>query len=528
MSVEEKIGQLFLVYFVGPTLSDDLRQMINDYHVGGILFFRVSDNIQSLNQVAQLIDQAQTQATTHGAKIPLFVGIDHEGGTVMRLRNEATLFPSNMAVGATWNYANAAEMARVSAQELKALGINMNLAPVVDVNNNPANPVIGIRSFGSSPQEVTKFGQAMIESYQSNGIIATAKHFPGHGDTSIDSHFGLPIISYDEAHLEQIELQPFRQAIQSNIAAIMTAHVLLPTYEPSSDLPATLSSNVLEGLLRQKMGFKGLIVTDSLGMGALTQQYRIEESAVRAFQAGADVLAFGPDSQNGSMEQRLAHQKLLDLVNSGQISTERLDQSVRRILVAKANGNVLNWQATQNKQLNTLIRTAENSESARRIAQQSITLVKDDPGLIPLPAEQSVLVIWPTNSGDLASALSQYHSNVQSLQVSVNPTAEEIQLAQQQAANASSVVIATVNMSYYPGQVELVNALIGHAPIITALGSPYDLMQIPNVPTYLATYGHINASVDALAQVLAGVYSPTGRLPIDLPGLYSLGHGLTR
>jgi beta-N-acetylhexosaminidase len=526
MTLEEKVGQLFLVFFIGSDLSSELKQMINQYHVGGILLFNISDNIRSLSQVAQLINDAQSEAVNHGAGTPLFVAIDQEGGPVVRLSQGATIFPSNMAIGATGSPEDARRMAEVTAVELKALGINMNLAPVVDVNNNPDNPVIGVRSFGSSPEQVAELGKVMVETYKTNGMIATAKHFPGHGDTAIDSHLALPVIPHELARLEAVELVPFQASIQAGVDAIMTAHVYVSAVEPSSGLPATLSPRVLRGLLRDRLGFQGLIVTDSLGMGALDQTYGSAEAATLAFQAGADVLAFGADPGHTSAEQRLAYQRILSLFQSGSIPQSRLDESVRRILLTKARYGLLDWEPVDVKEVPQKVGVSEHLQSARLVAQDSITLVRNDEGLLPVGPDRSVLVIWSLGAEDLGGALRVYHPNLQVLQLSINPSPDEIELASRHAEGASVIVVGTINARRHPGQVQLVNALAGHPSVVVALGEPYDLMSFPDIPAYLASYGDVPVSLDALAQVLFGLAQPEGHLPVDLPGLYPLGYGM--
>ena len=311
MSVQEKVGQLFMVYFEGPALSAPLRQMIEDYHIGGVVLFAIAGNIESTTQVANLINDAQATAVQSGAQVPLFVSVDQEGGPVVRLTDGFTVFPSQMAVGATASVTQARRMATVTAQELKALGFNMNLAPVLDVNNNPDNPVIGLRSFGSSPEQVAALGTAMIEAYRAQGMVATAKHFPGHGDTAVDSHYGLPVVPHDRAHLDSVEFPPFRAAIVADVPAIMTAHVLFPAIDPSAGRPATLSSLVLQDLLRKEMGFDGLIVTDSLSMGALANLVGATEAAQLAFRAGADLLAYGADIGHAPAESLAAYDRLI-------------------------------------------------------------------------------------------------------------------------------------------------------------------------------------------------------------------------
>jgi beta-N-acetylhexosaminidase len=312
MTLEQKVGQLFVVFFDGTEYADPLDRTIRELNVGGIILFE--PNIGSLEDTATLINSAQRTAMQHGALIPLIVAVDHEGGLINRFGDKLTWFPSNMALAATHSLDHARAEARVMAEELSTLGINMNLAPVMDVNSNPDNPVIGIRSFGSNPEDVARLGAAMIDAFQANGIIATAKHFPGHGDTSVDSHNVLPVIPHDRTRLDTVELVPFRAAIEADVDAIMTAHIALPEIEPTPGLPATLT-----GLLREELGFNGLIATDSLGMGALDQTFGVTEASARAFQAGADLLMYGADPGHTPAEQYAAYQNLLALLRDGTI-----------------------------------------------------------------------------------------------------------------------------------------------------------------------------------------------------------------
>ncbi len=528
MTLEEKVGQLFLVFFEGPEVSDDLRQMIDDYHVGGLVLFGIAGNIVSLSQVAALIGQAQTEAVTHGAGVPLFIAIDQEGGAVERLGEEATVFPSQMALGATGSEDLARQMAQVTATELAALGINMNLAPVLDVNDNPHNPVIGLRSLGSSPAEVARLGTAMIHEYTTCGVVATAKHFPGHGHTSVDSHVGLPVVNRTPEDWQSTDLAPFQAAIDAGVDAIMTAHVLVPAYDPSG-LPATLSPTILQGMLRQRMGFRGLILTDSMTMGAIDRSYGSAQAAVMAFQAGADVLSFGADWGHTPAEQRAAYAKLLDQVQSGAISTTRLDESVRRILLVKARYGILDTPAKLARQpitpetIASTVGTPAHRQVAAEIARRSITLVRDREGRLPIGPERSLLLVWPTVAGDPLPGVRAYRPAAQVVAYRSDPTAQEIAQIVAQAEGVDTVIVGTFNTADHPRQAQLVEALAAHAPLVVALDKPYDLLQFPEVGTYLVTYGDVPVSLDALAQVLFGEIVPHGKLPVELPGLGGQG-----
>lgn len=518
------MGQLFVVFFDGTEYTEALDRTIRELNVGGIILFE--PNIGSLEDVATLINQAQRTAAQHGAPVPLIVAVDHEGGLINRFGSKLTWFPSNMALAATDSLDNARAEARVMAEELSTLGINMNLAPVMDVNSNPDNPVIGIRSFGSNPDDVARFGTAMIDTFQANGLIATAKHFPGHGDTSVDSHTMLPVIPHGRMRLDAVELVPFRAAIEADVDAIMTAHIALPEIEPTPGLPATLSKTVLTGLLREELGFNGLIATDSLGMGALDQTFGVIDATAMAFQAGADLLMFGADPGHTPAEQYPAYQNLLALVRDGTISREHLDASVRRILLVKGQMGILDWQPTSTSEIPTRVRTAEHLALADRIAEQSVTLLKNDQQLLPLRSEQRTLLVYPEFETELEPAIREYGTQIDAVPVSVNPGQDEIDQVISAARGADVIIVATANARRHPGQIALVESLRDLPTVVLALQSPYDLLAFPGQSTYLAIYGDVPTSIHVAAKVLFGQYQPSGKLPVTLNDAFPEGYGL--
>jgi beta-N-acetylhexosaminidase len=522
MTTEQKVGQLFVVHFNETFLSPALEQMITRYHVGGIVLF--PHNLTTLEDLTTLISSAQQAAATNEPDIPLLVAADQEGWPILRLPEGATVFPSNMAVGATGSEEDARLMASVMATEMQAVGINMNLAPVMDVNSNPLNPVIGTRSFGSSPELVSRLGAAMIETYQSHGLLATAKHFPGHGDTSVDSHYDLPVIDHDLARLEAVELPPFQAAISAAVDCIMTAHVSVPALDPAPDRPATISSAILQGLLRERLGFQGLIATDSLSMDALMDQYDLPTATALAFEAGADLLMFGYTPWHPASEQLLAYDRVLQLVEEGTIPISRLDESVRRILLTKARRGILDWHPPDIAQALEQVGTPEHLAAAQRVALDSITLLRDDDGLLPLSPESSLLVVYPRGGASLGQAVLEHAPQASLLEVSERPTSREFVQAAAQAETADLILVGTRDVADYPEQAALVEALRAKHPVIAvALDSPYDLLSYPDVSTYLCTYGRATVSMQALAVVLFGLEEPRGRLPVELPGLYQVG-----
>lgn len=526
MTTEQKVGQLFLVHFNETFFSPALEEMIAEYHVGGIIVF--PHNLTTMTDLAALISSAQDTAVKNEPAIPLFVAADQEGWPVLRLPQGATVFPSNMALGATASVEDARLMVTVMATEMKAVGMNMNLAPVMDVNSNPLNPVIGTRSLGSSPDLVSRLGAAMIEAYQSQGILATAKHFPGHGDTSVDSHLDLPVIDHDLARLETVELAPFEAAISVGVDCIMTAHISVPALDAVAGRPATLSPDVLQGLLREQMGFQGLIATDSLSMNALMNRYDLPTATALAFQAGADLLLFGYTPWHPPSEQLLAYDRVLRLVEEGTIPQSRLDESVRRILLLKAKRGILDWEPPALDQAVEQVGTENHLAAARQVALDSITLVRDEEGSLPLSPDLSTLVVYPRGGAGFGQAVRELAPQATLLEVSETPTSREFAQAAGLAASADVVVAGTRDAMDHPEQGQLVESLAREHPVVAvALGSPYDLLSYPEVSAYLATYGRAPVSMEALAQVLFGLAEPRGRLPVELPGLYDVGHSYT-
>ncbi len=526
MTVEEQVGQLFMVYSMQPVFDAELEAAIVEDHVSGVILF--APNVEHPAQVAELINQAQAAATTSGAGIPLLVAVDQEGGLIARLRDGFTRFPAQMAVGATQDPDDARLMALTMAQEMRALGVNMNLAPVLDVNSNPLNPVIGTRSFGGSPELVVQMGLPMIETYREQGVIATAKHFPGHGDTDVDSHYGLPTVPYSLDRLWAVELAPFQAAADAGVDVIMTAHVAFPAIDPRPGMPATLSSLVLGDLLCTQMGFDGVIATDSLGMGALSNVYDESEAAALALQAGADLLMFGNDPGHTPAEARAAYAHVLGLVQSGAIPLERVEASVRRVLRLKVRYGLLTWQPVDPEVAARSCGTAEHRAAALQVALDSITLLAND-GLLPLSAERSALLVVPETVAGLDSTLRAYLPSLDLIVVSLDPTAEQITAALAQAANADVIVVATWDATWHAGQVSLVQALAGRPLVVVALNTPYDLtpLQAAGVTpsAYVCTYNDIPPSLEALAMVLSGNESPRGRLPVAVGDVYPIGYG---
>ncbi|MGH8879388.1 MAG: glycoside hydrolase family 3 protein, partial [Stackebrandtia sp.] len=403
LSLEQKVGQLFVVSVWGKSADevhptnrtnygvDTPAQVVERYNVGGVIYFNNAgtDNVDNPRQVAELSNGLQRAAVRSGLHLPLIIAIDQEGGNVTRLESPATEFPASMAIGAGRSATDARSLATINARELRAMGINQNFAPVADVNSNPLNPVIGARSFSSHPDLASELTRAEINGDQGSGrttdtVSSAAKHFPGHGDAATDSHTTLPIINRTAEQWRATDLPPFRAAIAAGVDAIMTAHILMPNLDPSG-LPATMSHTILTGLLRQELGYRGVIVTDALGMGG-ANVLPPEEIPVRALEAGADQLLMPPDLN-------LAKNAVLGAVRSGRLPESRINQSVLRILLQKFKRGILFSPFVNPDKIDTTVGTPAHLAEVQRISDGTTTVLRNDAGLLPLRAKpNSVLV----------------------------------------------------------------------------------------------------------------------------------------
>ncbi|ANA81919.1 beta-N-acetylhexosaminidase [Paenibacillus glucanolyticus] len=529
LSLEQKVGQMFICGFNALTPNEHANILIDQYQVGGICYFR--RNVRTLPQLAELSESLQ-QLASGSQKLPLLLSIDQEGGMVARIDHEGiSRIPGNMALGAAGSAEDSYRVAQIGARELRSLGVNMNFAPCLDVNNNPRNPVIGVRSFSEDPQAVAALGTAAIKGYQEEGVSATAKHFPGHGDTSVDSHLGRASVPHDMERLRRVELYPFAQAIKAGVDAIMTAHVSFPAIE-SSDLPATLSHAVLTGLLREEMGFEGLIVTDCLEMHAISKEYGIPEGAIRAIEAGADCVLVS----HTLSEQTAAITAVIEAVQSGRLSMNLIDRSVERILALKER----NAKLAEELPVQSIGEvTEETKQLLAQIAGRGITLVKDE-GQLPLQAEQAIAVIWPellqatqvdeawSKSYTLGDALRSYGVQADDLRVGTDMSDAEVEQAVKAAEGYRQIVVATYTSesSLPAGQQKLVNKLAeleGVSIVVVATRNPYDMNDLPPVATYLCSYENTPYYMNAAAGVLLGKVIPEGKLPVSISDTYPLG-----
>jgi beta-N-acetylhexosaminidase len=544
LTLEEKIGQMLMPdfrNFNGKPVTDmlpEIRELIQKYHLGGVILFR--ENVVTTEQTAELVAEYQQAAEKFG----LLISIDQEGGIVTRLQS-GTNMPGNMALGATRSKELAWKVGHAIGEELYALGINMNLAPVLDVNNNPDNPVIGVRSFGENPELVAELGVSYIKGLQDSGVAATAKHFPGHGDTAVDSHLGLPEVPHDRDRLQKVELYPFQKAMEAGIDAIMTAHVTFPKVDDTKvisqkdgteiSLPATLSYKVLTELMREEMGFDGVIITDAMNMKAISDHFGPVDAAVRAVQAGADIVLMPVGLEEVANGLKKA-------VQNGDISQERINASVKRILTLKVKRGIFKQETPPDMQqiIDQALRVVgsqEHKQVEAEAAAKSITLVKND-HVLPLQTSKvnNLVVVGNTMIASLEKAVRTYVPNTTVIQASA--PLNEAQLQKVKEADAVIVGTYTSNVSgRLPSspQMKMVQQILANtdAPVIAiGIRNPYDLMAYPHVDAYLAQYGFQQASFQAAVDTIFGVNTPTGKLPVTIPSydggvLYEYGHGLT-
>ncbi len=505
MSLPQKVGQLFVSAIPGTAAGRGGAELVRRYHLGGIIYFAL--NVRDAGQVAALSNGLQRAAMAQSPAVPLTIGTDQEGGTVSRLTGILTSFPSEMAAGATRDPALVRAAEHVTGSQLRALGINLDYAPVADVNTDPANPVIGTRSFGSDPGLVSGMTSAAISGLHSAGLAAAAKHFPGHGDTDVDSHDGLPVIRHNLRQWQQIDAPAFHAAIRSDADMIMSAHIVVPALDRSGS-PATLSKTVITGLLRKQFGYQGVVTTDSLQMAGVKQKYGDAQIAVHAIQAGCDELL---------MPQNLAtaYDAVLAAVRGGQIPVSRLDQSVTRILTLKADRGLLADPYVDIAAAHSRADTAAGAAVARLLADRSVTMVKNAGGLLPLRRGTAIYVAGP-GGAPLAAALS----------------ASGMRRASSPAA-AHALVVTTSDATVDAAQQALVRRLLAtRIPVIVvATDRPYDLGLFPGSAAAVATYSDSGPSMAAAAAVLSGALHPTGLLPVSVPGAgggtaYKFGTGL--
>ena len=537
MTIEEKIGQMFIV---------DASVYNGDLPIGGVILFQ--NNLIDTDQIVKLTDSIQKEA-----KIPYFVGIDQEGGRVNRL-SMATNLPGNMALGATGSSYYSYTTGKVIGTELSALGINVNFAPVLDVNNNPINPIIGVRSYSSDPELVGRLGTAFMLGLRRSKVIPTGKHFPGHGDTSVDSHIGLPRISHGIERLTEVELKPFKRAIDRRIDMILTAHVTFPTIDNTTvmskldgqpvNIPATLSYKVITGLLREEMGFNGVVVTDAFNMKAIADHFDEKEAVTLAINAGADIILM-------PLNLDKVYNWVLREVKVGNISEDRIDLSVLRIIELKSKYGILTYNkksgsyAEKARYAKGIVGSTNHKEIEQVISDDAVTVLINE-NILPLQIkeEDNITLVMP-NFKSRDRSLKYLNKILESSNIKVDidsiiyRTDSQISPSDRSKLDrADYIILGTNNINPEDLRTNYVNNIISYSnnkdiPLVTmSIGNPYDIMYLNDVKAYVTSYGDFEANIQSLIKVILGESKPQGNLPVEIPNkentklLFELGHGL--
>lgn len=534
LNLREKIGQMVMVRMSGEFMNFndprflEVRRHIEEDKLGGFIVFR-----GDVNAIANLTNEAQRIS-----KIPLLFAADYERGLRMQMKN-GTPFTTNMGLGATNNPEAAYRQGKIIAEEMRSIGVNWLFAPVADVNNNPDNPVINIRSFGENPEKVAEFAAALSRGAKAGGALATLKHFPGHGDTATDSHIGLSVVQVDKQRLENLELVAFRKAIKEGVDSVMTAHVAMPKIT-GDEVPATINPKVSTDILRKELGFNGIITTDAMEMGAIRKNYEDDKSVVMAVQAGADLILLPNDATK-------AIDAVEKAVKAGQITEERINESVRRLLKAKYELGLPENRFVDPTKVNQLVEKPENVREANETTEKSITLLRNKNGMFPLKPEKAANTLFIVVAADddpnegiaFIPEIQRRLPNAKIIRIDPRTSKEEYANSLTEAQKFDAIVLAPfVKRAAAKGTVALpdvqtafvkqILALNGKNVGVIAFGSPYLIRQFPEVQVYAVTYAIEDIAQNASVKTLFGEVPFRGKLPVRIPDLFEIGSGITK
>jgi beta-N-acetylhexosaminidase len=515
LSLEQRVAQLFMVTLHGSQLTEVGRDFLQQWQPGAVVLF--SSNVGTPEAVTTLTNAYQQTMYDVNA-VPVLIAVDQEGGVVQRLTDGFTQWPTPMVIGAADDPLIAQSVGAAVAGELRAVGINMNLAPVADLETYRENPIIFRRAFGSDPQMVGAAVSGVVQGLQENGVLATLKHFPGHGETRVDSHAELPVIALDRARLETVEIEPFRQAIDAGVEAVLVAHIWYPAFDGDEELPASLSQNLISGVLRGELGFDGLVLTDAIDMNAIDMEFGLDDAVIRAIKAGVDIIAPGPSI--GLDTQAHLIQVVVDAVRGGEIAEARIDESVQRILDAKARYGLFAWQPLDAASASERVSAVNGAAVVENLFRAGVTVALDRNDLLPVSETGSVAVIFLATRYQIVDECSRYRSDIRWVGVGDEPSDDEIAWAVEAANQSDIAVVFTQNAIDNLRQQALVNALPPEKTAAVALFSPYDWTTFPEIAGYVTTYSPMRPAVPAACAVLFGAAPALGRLPITLePGL---------
>lgn len=513
LTVKEKIGQLAMFGIDATEITEDTINLIKEYKVGNIILF--SRNVKSLKQLFKLNQDLQKLALSE-LGIPMFISIDQEGGMVTRIFNGSTFFPGAMTISATKNVFNAYNIGKIMGKELKALGINMNLAPIYDVNNNPHNPVIGVRSFSDDPKVVSEYAWAFSQGLQENGVFATAKHFPGHGDTNVDSHLGLPRIDHEREYLDNFEFYPFKHAIDKGIKAIMSSHINFPKLT-NDELPATLSSKIMTDLLRKEFKFEGLIVSDGMGMKGIVDHYSQEEGCLRGINAGINLVCVcHPYSP-----RREALDYLYQAYENGELTEEVINERVARVLKHKeeliVNTNI------KYEEIKEIVENEAHKKSAYQIVEDALTLVKgknivlnDNALFVAYKPVATSLADDTDGKAKIETILKENFPKLDVIVLKTKPKVEDIEKITLLVNKYSQIILTTYAGNTNKEQITLIDKVsdLHKNVFVISMRDPYDLFYTKKIENYLCMYEYTPNALEVLVKYLKGEIAPRGVIPI--------------
>ncbi len=509
MDYRIKIGQHLVAGFKGHSLTEEIKQAVKSHKIGNIILFE--RNVTTKEQLTKLCKDIRELVQNETGFEP-FIFIDQEGGIVSRLHEDCTIIPSAMGISASGKKENAYKAGLITGAELNAIGVNFNLAPVLDINSNPDNPVIGVRSYGDTAETVASFGCQMAKGLLDGGVLCCAKHFPGHGDTNVDSHLGLPIINKTLDELRKFELKPFIAASEMGIPAIMSSHILFPNIE-KNNVPATMSYTIMTELLRNEIGFKGLTLSDCMQMQAISEHFGTVAGMLAALKAGVDVI-FASHSADLNMQ---AADLFMNSVEKGEINISRFEESTERILSYKQKLSALPHRSIE------VVGSEEHRKTNEELYHDSICVLGNLPDLGENPCFISCRAFATTLASDPEKGNNYFAKDMQerfnggtSVLISSDPDDEEINAAVEKAKNHSCVVIGTYNARTYSGQEKLLKAVCSlDLPVIAvALRNPYDVLSLPENAAGIAAYAYNKHSVNAVADVIFKKSLPSGKIPL--------------
>ncbi len=531
LSTRQKVAQLVMPWLLGDYVPSDDPTMrraimwVDSLEVGGII----------ISTGTPLDIAAKLNALQRRAPLPLLISADFEGGVVLRIP-AGTGFPTQMGVAATGRTDDAFQLGRITALEGRAVGVHLAFAPVADVNNNPNNPIINTRSFGADPRDVARLVAATVRGMRDGGILSTAKHFPGHGDTEIDSHLAMPTIAGSWARFDSLELVPFRAAIDAGVDAVMSAHIALPALDPGSRLPGTLSRAILTGILRDSLHFTGLVTTDALDMGGIVKEIGADEAIIRAFEAGSDLLLMPADPV-------AAIRAVTSAVESGRITPSRLDHSVRKILELKERMGLFTQREVDLTKVPDVVGRSDFKAIARDVTERSLVLLRDSlstvDSLRARPRQVALVTVADGNATlgtALAAELRRAGHTVSAVTISTDPTPAERARADSVIRNATYTVLATsVRWGSYRGTIglspiaaSLLASLAQRKPtVLVSFGSPYIIAQVPTAASYIIAWSNTPVVETAVGGALGGRLAITGTAPTPVAG-YPIRTGLQR